>query len=299
MSMDYKELDHFIHKTMKMTHIYQPIMLKTLLTSENYRATVDEIATAFLKRDVAQLKYYKAIVRRWPDQTLRKKHNIVAYAKGMYRLRVNGGLTEEQRHNLIEKCDLRLQEFMDQTPQIRAMRELDRKSISGSVRYDVLARSKGVCVACGTRSTAAALHVDHILPVSMGGETVPSNLQALCYKCNTQKRDRDDTDFILWHKRLQFGKPRKGCGLCKKPKDVIADNPLAYAVENPESGYSVVPNRHVGSFLGMIPAERNLCMNLVDLLIHKAKQDRKGAEFDISGLGDSDHPHCTITLRTR
>ena len=29
--------------------------------------------------------------------------------------------------------------------------------------------------------------IDHIVPVSKGGETVPWNLQVLCYKCNAEK----------------------------------------------------------------------------------------------------------------
>ena len=56
------------------------------------------------------------------------------------------------------------------------------------------------------------MHVDHIIPINVGGRDYIDNMQALCYKCNTQKRDRDDTNFLLWHKRLQFRK--RGCAMC-------------------------------------------------------------------------------------
>ncbi len=34
------------------------------------------------------------------------------------------------------------------------------------------------------------IHIDHIVPVSKGGKTVPSNLQVLCAKCNLGKQPR-------------------------------------------------------------------------------------------------------------
>ena len=34
------------------------------------------------------------------------------------------------------------------------------------------------------------LEVYHIVPVSRGGKTIPSNLQTLCWKCNRNKSDR-------------------------------------------------------------------------------------------------------------
>ncbi|WP_442977751.1 HNH endonuclease [Salinibacterium sp. CAN_S4] len=44
---------------------------------------------------------------------------------------------------------------------------------------------------CGaSASNGATLHVDHIIPVSRDGRTVPENLQTLCEPCNLGKSNR-------------------------------------------------------------------------------------------------------------
>ena len=295
--MNYETLSNFIRKEMKMTHIYQPIMIKTILKSGDNRATTDEIAGAFLNQDVSQLNYYKKIVKRWPHKTL-KKRDVVRYHKDTYRLKLDAELSDVDRDRLIEQCDLRLSEFIDKDPWIQTFRELDRKAISGSLRFDILAKSRGVCVACGARATEAFLHVDHIVPVAAGGRTEPGNLQALCYKCNTQKRDRDETDFMLEHKKLEFRNPK--CNLCKKPHRTILDNRLAYAIPVDAAADAgsvvVVPNRHIHSFVDLIPAEKQLCVTLVDEVISRLRLDVPRAEFDVSGFDVTREDHCRISI---
>ncbi len=291
--MDYESLLEFIRKRMRMTHVYQPLMLKTLLESPDGRATVEQIARSFLNVDGPQMQYYKRIVKRWPHITLRK-HGVVSYDGGTYTLLLDGAVTKEQRRSLIGWCELRLHEFMDRDPRITRFRELDRRSVSGSMRYDALSRSRGVCVACGARSTEAFLHVDHIVPRSMGGKTEPDNLQALCDKCNLQKRDRDDTDFLLWHKRLEFRNPR--CGFCKKPAGAVS-NGMAYAVlERRAAGALVVPNRHVESFMDLAPPEKQLCLALVDRVIGGMRGDSNRGRFRVGGLDGSHGGHCRISI---
>ena len=153
-----------------MTHVYQPIMIRKLLESEDCRATREAIARQFLGMDESQLNYYKAITARWPHKTL-KEHRIVRYERRgqVYTLLLDGA-TAEQKKRLTELCDLRLHEFIDRDPAIRRLREYNRRSRSGSLRYDVLAKSRGFCAACGISSAESLLHVDHIRPISLEGQ---------------------------------------------------------------------------------------------------------------------------------
>jgi hypothetical protein len=58
------------------------------------------------------------------------------------------------------------------------------------LRWRVLQRDNFKCCSCGASpaiTLGVELHVDHVLPWSMGGETVLENLQTLCSKCNLGK----------------------------------------------------------------------------------------------------------------
>ncbi len=63
-------------------------------------------------------------------------------------------------------------------------------TISGLLRYRVLARDEFRCVACGASPANTAgvkLHVDHKIPRAKGGRTVIDNLRTLCVQCNVGK----------------------------------------------------------------------------------------------------------------
>jgi len=297
--LDYSEMEHFVHKKMKMTHVYQPLMIKTLLESGSLTATVEDIARRFVGIDIPVLDYYKKIVKRWPHKTL-KSHNVVEYDRRhqSYRLLLDSNTSQGQIDRLVELCDLRLKEFIDRDRWIRTRHQRAERSSLGSLRYDILAKSKATCVACGIKSTEAFLHVDHIVPIACGGPDTPENMQALCDRCNQQKRDRDDTDFLLWHKQMQFARSPK-CRLCNGRHKTL-DNRLAYAVMGtPSSDYTsfVTPVRHVGSLVEMIPAEKQLCLMLVDQVIENLKRDFPKTRFGVTGLDSSDATHCQIHIR--
>lgn len=69
----------------------------------------------------------------------------------------------------------------------------ERSLMSASLRYDIMKRDGFKCTICGrSQADGVKLHVDHILPVSKGGLTTPSNLRTLCQDCNLGKSDKYD-----------------------------------------------------------------------------------------------------------
>lgn len=72
-----------------------------------------------------------------------------------------------------------------------ALRARERSLMTPGLRMDILRRDGFRCRMCGaTSADGATLHVDHVLPVSHGGQTVPHNLQALCAICNIGKSNK-------------------------------------------------------------------------------------------------------------
>lgn len=64
----------------------------------------------------------------------------------------------------------------------------ERKTIDDELRWAILKRDHYTCRYCG--STDGPFHIDHVYPVSKGGETSYDNLVTSCPYCNGQKKDR-------------------------------------------------------------------------------------------------------------
>lgn len=66
-----------------------------------------------------------------------------------------------------------------------------RKLMTKELRQQIINRDKYTCQLCGKyMPDEVGLHVDHIISISKGGKTVPSNLQVLCSKCNGSKSNK-------------------------------------------------------------------------------------------------------------
>ena len=55
---------------------------------------------------------------------------------------------------------------------------------SPNMRWEIWERDNFTCRNCGSRRR---LSIDHIIPVSKGGQTIKENLQTLCTSCNIKK----------------------------------------------------------------------------------------------------------------
>lgn len=72
-----------------------------------------------------------------------------------------------------------------------------RKSLSKSLRFEVLKRDGFRCLYCGSTPLQSALRVDHVVPVAEGGGDEPSNLITSCFDCNSGKAARRLEDHRL------------------------------------------------------------------------------------------------------
>ncbi|MCK4409764.1 MAG: HNH endonuclease [Candidatus Eisenbacteria sp.] len=191
--MTFKELEAFLREQMRMSHIYQPLLIRSSLDAGG-SATVRQLATAFLIQDESQLLYYEKRIKEMPVRVL-KKHGVVERDGELISLTA-GKLTLEQIAGLRVLCEQRMQEYVQKRGiSLWDYRLLEADPIPDSARYMVLKESGGRCALCGATKQERPLDVDHIKPRSKGGTNDPSNLQVLRSKCNRSKGNKDDTDF--------------------------------------------------------------------------------------------------------
>ena len=89
---------------------------------------------------------------------------------------------------------------------------MSRDSISQLLRHAVASQSKHRCGYCLTQALwiGSQLTVDHIIPRSLGGESILENLCLACWGCNLHKQARitavDPDTGIIYLKREKDGR---------------------------------------------------------------------------------------------
>lgn len=70
-------------------------------------------------------------------------------------------------------------------------------NISGQKRKrrKLLEKSGGVCTYCGVKLSWKSCTLDHVIPKSKGGSTLPVNLVASCVGCNNKKGNMTPEEF--------------------------------------------------------------------------------------------------------
>lgn len=68
-------------------------------------------------------------------------------------------------------------------------RKSSREAIGARLRFEILRRCNFACYYCGVPAALGVkqLHIDHVIPVSLGGTDDPWNLVAACWDCNIGK----------------------------------------------------------------------------------------------------------------
>lgn len=278
--MEFESLKYFLTKKMRMSHIYQPVMILELL-NRNGIANKREIAEAILSYDESQKEYYEKITTSMVGRVLTNNNNITTKTKNTYSLNGFENLNSSQVEQLKLICKDKILNYLDNRKNVWHHRKKSSGYISGSIRLEVFKRSKTKCEMCGVDNKEKALEVDHIIPRNKGGSDDISNLQALCYSCNSIKRDKDDTD--LAEVRQSYSHRKKDCIFCFPEVDIIEDNELAFMIYDkyPVTQHHtlIIPKRHVETYFDLYQPEINAINQLI------ANQKSKLDKFDKSITG--------------
>lgn len=280
--MDFETLEDFLRNRMRMAHIYQPVMIKALL-EHGGTASVEDIARALLSHDQSQVEYYQTITNNMVGRVLRN-HDMVRKEGRSYHLAGFESLSADEREQLTALCNEKVAAYLERRG--AALWDHRRKStgyISGTLRYEVFKRAGFHCELCGTPADETALQVDHIIPRAKDGEDTLANLQALCFRCNAMKRDRDDTDFRAVRESYQHRV--EGCPFCDvAPARIEDENALAFCINDgfpvTEGHTLVIPRRHVASYFELYQSE----INAINQLLQAAKERSLAADKSVRGF---------------
>jgi len=77
----------------------------------------------------------------------------------------------------------------------RAQLQSSGKRLSRGLVKKLHALQKGMCACCG-RPLGDDYHVDHIMPLALGGANEDANIQLLRAECNNLKRAKHPIDFM-------------------------------------------------------------------------------------------------------
>ncbi len=302
--MDYETLREFLSSKMRLSHIYQPLLIKSLVEAGG-TATIRQLATIFLSQDESQLLYYENRLKEMPIRVL-SKHDVITKDGDLVKLNVNK-LTLQQKAELKKICEEKLQSYIaERGLAIWDYRMLDTEPVPDSLRYRVLKESGGRCALCGATKKESLLDVDHIKPRSRGGKTEYKNLQVLCAKCNRSKGNKDQTDF----RDTGSNDSKEGCIFCEafKSREIIEENEYCLAFLD---GYPVtrghtliIPKRHVVDYFEMFEMERTASNDLIRIIRKELlSQDSTIKGFNIGvNIGEcagQTVDHCHIHLIPR
>jgi diadenosine tetraphosphate (Ap4A) HIT family hydrolase/5-methylcytosine-specific restriction endonuclease McrA len=304
--MRFKDLLQFIEQDMRMSHVYQPVMLRALL-DRGGRASIQDIARALLDEDRSQLEYYSEITKNMVGRVLTNRAIVMRDGKD-YQLLGHESLTSLEVQQLKRACDEKLAAYVARRG--AAIWEHRRRSvgyISGTLRYEVLKSAKFRCELCGVSADERALEVDHITPRNKGGGDEIPNLQALCYSCNAMKRDRDDTDFRIV--RVAYEHLEPGCPFCFiDDREVLLQNSLAVVIKDKypvsELHVLIVAKRHTADYFDLGTSEVRACQQLlVEARALLLEQDSSILGFNI-GINSGEVAgqtvrHCHVHLIPR
>ena len=138
--MTFAELRDFVSSTMRMSHIYQPLLIRSLIDSGGI-STIRQLATNFLASDESQIIYYEKRLKEMPIKVL-SKHGIISREGELISLRVKK-MTLEQKAEIKKLCEQKIQEFIvSRGLSTWDYRLLDDTLISDTLRYQVLREAK-------------------------------------------------------------------------------------------------------------------------------------------------------------
>ena len=205
---------------MRMSHIYQPVMLMELLSNRG-NASVEEIAKQILVRDPSQVKYYSHITKQMPGRVLGENHNLVTKENEQYSLNGFSELSNEEIEQLMKLCESKLDDFIEKEgKRIWQHRIKSSGYVSDSIRYKVFSRAKHRCELCGILEKDKALG---LLPINKQSHLRPLSTINQVNKSLSILKGKPKIKRTMWSRRAQEYDQKINSGKIYELAEVVRD----------------------------------------------------------------------------
>lgn len=122
--------------------------------------------------------------------------------------KIKGYTTEYRRANR-KACNARIAKWEAANPEARRVINQNRRArkranggrLSPGLASKLFKLQRGKCACCG-KPLGTDYHLDHIMPLALGGQNADSNMQLLTATCNLQKRAKHPVDFMQQRGKL-------------------------------------------------------------------------------------------------
>lgn len=131
---------------------------------------------------------YNFKIKNDPERAAKNRLRKAAYAKEK---RTSDALYKEREKSNVKKYRKNWSDDQKEKHRIYAKnRKATLKGAPGKITSmdvrNIFKLQKGFCSACGV-DLKLGFHVDHIMPIKLGGTNYPENIQLLCPPCNLSK----------------------------------------------------------------------------------------------------------------
>ena len=182
-----------------------------------YEANKDKLKASMAAWRLANRDRSKAIIAAWHAANPEKRKEYWAkyyaanrdallersaayYAANKAR---NNDLTARWRAENPDKCKELAAKWNKENPELRCVYQQNRRALkranggrlSKGLAERLFKRQKGKCACCGL-PLGDDYHLDHIMPLALGGSNTDGNMQLLRARCNVQKSAKHPVDFM-------------------------------------------------------------------------------------------------------
>lgn len=154
---------------------------------------------AALKAKESRQRHHGAYIKRHKEWRSKNREKVRSQTKKYYQ-------------NNKEKCSEMIKNWRISNPE--ASRAITHRYISRKKgaegrfsKKDVglmLIKQNNLCLSCSADLTKG-FHVDHIMPLALGGTNWPDNIQILCPKCNCTKSDKHPDEWKEYLRKQAIG----------------------------------------------------------------------------------------------